>query len=66
MWPGCKPVMPCARVMRLDNLVPMARCVLRMLYCNCIFSPRENTAAASAIICASSVSGTSLRPSIVQ
>ena len=58
--------MPNLRVILLLILVPIARWVLRMLYCSCIFSPRSNSAAASRIICASSVSGTSLRPSRVQ
>ncbi len=40
--PGCSPAMPNFRVILLLILVPMARCVLRMLYCNCIFSPRSN------------------------
>ena len=58
--------MPYFRTMREEILVPIARWVLRMVYCNCIFSPRSNSGAASAIICASSVSGTSLRPASVQ
>jgi hypothetical protein len=37
-----------------------------MLYGSCIFSPRSNSAAASRIMSASSVSGTSFRPSSVQ
>ena len=49
-----------------DILVPIARCVLRMVYWSCIFSPRSNSAWASSIICASRVSGTSLRSSSVQ
>ena len=37
--------MPNRRVIFDEILVPIARCVLRMVYCNCIFSPCSNSGA---------------------
>ncbi len=63
---GCSPAMPYLRVIIAANRVPTARWVFLTLYCSCIFSRWVNSGWASRIIWASSVSGTSLRPTTVQ